>query len=361
LRLLKDVRPAWFVVASGVLLTLGALDGAWLYSPATWAGSLWFSGAVWAFLPSAPYLSKFRTWRVLPVSRLGRRQAQAWVALGLPLSWILLAMALALAIHAVVGGPQAAPPEIAKALGIQMLAMTAMAAIAVGVAQARRLSLGALRAAAKPGARNPAPGFPGWPALSPLVLASLAMAAASGVAVGFWPPSPGEPGPAGTASALPSQSLVIVLVIWAIGGSTPVRSVRALRALPIGALGLTAVLQGFVLAVGACAFAGLWTVYTVRGAETDRLATLAWAAIPILSLRLPLDFRFGGPKVLWLTIAPIVLITLARLIPPAAQPTAGIAGLGLAALAWGWTWRELSSGRGAYRAQPVRPARWRGA
>ena len=152
---------------------------------------------------------------------------------------------------------------------------------------------------------------------------------------------------------------MLVLVVWAIGGATIARAVRPLRLLPLGSATLTAIFQGFILIVAAAAFAAVWAVQALVGADSSQLYLFVTTSIPVLALNPPLNFRFGGRRVVWPVFVPIVLVTLARLIPSSTGPAIAAGSIAITAGLWVWTWWEISRGRGAYRAHPAIP-RWRG-
>ena len=413
MKLLRRARPQSIAIAILVAGTLGLFDAVWLTEPDGHGMPMWFNAGLWAFLPSVGYFSRFALWRVLPVSSADRRRAQWWVWLGLPLAWVFLGMSGGLLALAPFGRVHASALAITAALGAQVLLEVALVAVfligaslrrrpgwraaaplltvvlviaVLGVALVRSpdrvvlavmggvalaLALMAYAAAdaigrvlqgmgeagepaAAPAASEPGGRTRGWAAMWPYAAAAVGLAAGAGAAVGYWSPMVIRP------SSTPVQMIVLIMVIWAVGGSGALRAVRVLRALPVGPAALTVILQGFMLAATGACFAAIWGVFNLTGNDMAGASVFFVAAIPVLALQLPLNLRFGGPRAAWLALAPLVLITMVRLLPAAAWPLVTIAGLGLTAVVWGWTWWELAWGRAAYRQQPAGLARWRG-
>ncbi len=412
IRLLRQIRPQGIAIAILAPVTLGLFDAVWLTEPNAPVVSNWFIGGIWAFLPSASYFSRFAVWRVMPVSSADRRRAQWWVWLGLPLAWVLVGMTGGILALAPFGRVHAGPLDITAALGAQIQMEVALASALLLGSSLRRhpgwraaaplmtvalmiaviggslvrtpdrmvltgvggvaLALALMAYAAADGigrvlrgigedggiAASPPPGTSGrargWAAMWPHVVGAMGLAAGAGAAVGYWSPMVIRP------SSTPVQMIVLIMVIWAVGGSGALRAMRVLRALPVGPAALTVILQGFMLAATGACFAAIWGVFSLTGNDMADALMLFVAAVPVLALQLPLNLRFGGPLATWLALAPLVLVTMVRLIPAAASPLVTIAAPGLTALVWGWTWWEMAWGRGAYRQQPAWTPRWRG-
>ncbi len=423
LRLLGTVSLRWALVPILILVTLGLLDSFIVADAREHGNAMGFGLVIWPFIPSAVHFGRFRAWPVLPVSRSDRRRAVWWVGVGLPLTWVILAMAGALVVVGLTAGVHAGSLRIAAALGAQVLAVTAAAAVfllsTVLSSMARRreslrplapwiagglacavlgatflpspgpliqLAAGAAALAAslmayafadkigeaverfRRGLPSSAPERPdvrmgharGWAAMAPMALAALALVGGAALAATFFSPVMLSPEARASGAGAGQSPLAIVLVAWAVGGGVAIRTIRPLRILPMGAVALTLVLQGFTLAVAAAAFAAVGAAQALAGFADPRLYIFAFTSIPVLALNLPLNFRFGGRRAVYLVAVPIVLVTLVHLIPTSAGPVVAAASVVFTAAFWVWTWWELARGRDAY--QPRLPiVRWRGA
>jgi hypothetical protein len=418
-RLLKDVRPFWVLFSLLMVLTVAAIDGVVLTNPNQENWRLWLGGAIWLLAPTAAYPGRFTVWRALPVASVERHRAQWWACLGLPLTWVAIAMAGALIVARAAFGIRARALDVAAVAGSEVLAVTALvAAIQFGSALRRTWWLRGARtwfplalaclvfggrflrppsagllagmggltfllallayavadrigealdrlgrwAASRPGAHAPAHAraAKGWAAMAPTVLSAWIMSAASGSAICYSANlfMSGRTGLVGPDVGL--GQLMIVLLAWAIGGSGIPRTVRVLRGLPLGPATLTAVLQGFLASIAAAAFLAMWLVLRFTGGDTAQLSLFVVSIVPVLSLNLPLALHFGSRHFLALIVVPIVLVNLARLIPATAGPVILAGSALLTAALWVWTWWELARGRNAYRPLP-RLLRWRGA
>jgi hypothetical protein len=412
-RLLCDVHPIWLLAPLMVVPCMAAVDWGWIGG--TTPRPAWALIALWAAFPSFPLFPKLAAWRVLPVSRTDRIRAQCWLYVGLPLVWSGVAMGLVVMVRAI--GPGVRALDVAAALSVQLLAATALACALLFGRVARRswrlrpllswLSIGLVVAVVGvsllplpgPAVLLPAGGAAlvivllayafaerfgdlfdssgrlarvlpeakrragggsarGWRALAPRMLGLAATGALCGLAGGFSYQVATGTLTGSRGASLPTTLVVLMSLFWLVGGTGVVRSVRALRLLPIGALGLTLALQAFILAIAGLVLAGIWAGGALAASDPAPLRVIACACIPVFSLRLPLDFRFGRALPMSLMLAPLILLPLARLAPEQAWPEALAGGLVLTVAIWIWTWWELTRGRGAYRPQPL-PPRWR--
>jgi hypothetical protein len=138
-------------------------------------------------------------------------------------------------------------------------------------------------------------------------------------------------------------------------------AIRSLRALPLRAARLTAILVLLLLCVQGLSLILFRLVLVVAGDPAmPAAAFLAPLVFPLLYF--PAALRFGlrvaqiGYALSIIVIAPLQLLSR-----DAATAPMAVAGLCVtAALGIFWIWREIARSSHAYRVQPLVPARWRG-
>jgi hypothetical protein len=201
----------------------------------------------------------------------------------------------------------------------------------------------------------------GWAALGPYALGAVVLAVAATLAIDYSMVRMVGPSiPDNARRVLPSQMLMTVVLLSAIGGQAAPYALRALRVLPPGPAALTAVLQGFLLAILLAPLGVLWAVMRASDMETSKVPVYFAGMIPIVALRLPVNFRVGVQPGAFLAILPAVGLIFLPLAPWTSSLWFDAAMILTAAMIWIWTWWELAFARAAYRVQALGLTRWRG-
>jgi hypothetical protein len=154
--------------------------------------------------------------------------------------------------------------------------------------------------------------------------------------------------------------IMTLVLLSAIGGQAAPYALRAFRALPLGPAALTAVLQGFMLIVVLVPVGALWAVMRASGMQTSQVPVYIAGMVPIVALRLPVNFRVGVQAGTFVAILPAIGLVFLPLAAWSRSLWFEAAMAALTAAIWIWTWWELACGRAAYRVQPLGVARWRG-
>lgn len=416
-RLTLDYQPLWIALGMLATVLLGVMDWGWLFSVRNTQMIQWFVPLMGSFL-GAQFMPKMPAWQALPVPASDRRRALWWIWIGLPLIRIVLSMLAAWVGLGFWKAVHATPLQIMGMLGGQLVMTVIVGTIFSGTFVLRRrygvsggiaviiplflmaalaslfrfdtpaeiagvwigalaLTLATWAAADRAGAiaarlsdRSEAAakapsetggGVRGWAAILPPLLGVMVAAVAVTVLINYSllraiSPDIHE----GVRRNLPGQFILTGIVLSAIGGQVAPYALRALRVLPIGPTTLTAVLQGFMLALLLIPVAAMWAVMRAMGMDTALVPAYLYAMVPIVALRLPVNLRTGIQIGAFISILPIFPLAFLRFAPWAQSPGFAALMLGLAIVLWVWSWWELAYARAAYRVQPIGLSRWRG-
>jgi hypothetical protein len=244
-------------------------------------------------------------------------------------------------------------------------AVAVLAGIAASYLLTDRIAAAAARLSERRGASSRSaasgPGARGWAAMLPYAFGAIVVAAAAAMVIDFSIVRLVGTGLAGNARRiLPGQMVMVVVVLSAVGGQAAPFAVRALRALPVGPVVLTGMLQGFMAALVLAPTAVLWLVMRATDLDTSRLPVYLFGMIPLVALRLPVNFRVGVQIGTVAAVLPIVGLIFLPFAPWTRTASFDAAMILAAALILVWTWWELACGRAAYRVQPLGFMRWRG-
>jgi hypothetical protein len=417
-RLVLDYQPLWVLMDLVLLALLVFMNWGWLFNVRSTSVVQWFV-PVFSIFSGLLFAPKLPAWQALPISAGDRRRAMWWLWIGLPLIRAVLCMILPLAVLTPLKGVHATPEGIVSVMEMQLLAVIPMGAIFSGHGLIRRrfgvasgmvlvvplFMVGALfsplelsgsgalaggaiavvalavgsyvltdwfgaatarlfdprEGPAAAGTSATRHGARGWAALLPYAFSAIVLAVAVAVAINYSMVAMLGPGLAEHARrTLPGQMLMTVILLSAIGGQAAPYALRALRALPLGPEALTAVLQGFMLAVTLLPAGVMWWVLSATGFDTSKLPILLFGMLPIVALRLPVNFRVGVQVGMFVTMVPMIGLLFLPFAPWTSSPWFDAAMVLAAALVWLWTWWEMACGRAAYRVLPLGLARWRG-
>lgn len=164
---------------------------------------------------------------------------------------------------------------------------------------------------------------------------------------------------------VPVQFFIVTTWIAAAGGAMiPIANfataIRALRGLPMGTWQLTGRVMTLLLAIQGLLLAAAEAILFLSGQSLVQPVLLS-LPLSMPAVLFPLALRLGAVGIAIGLICEITLLfsVWVPLLPSLAPPIIIIAAISVIVLGTAWTYREITKGRRAYRAQPMTPLRWR--